>query len=53
MIAFLAWIMILFSGIDGVRILSVIAGVPALFFLLVVTVSLLLLVIDPKKYLRD
>lgn len=53
LIAFLAWIMILFSGIDGVRILSVIAGVPALFFLLVVTVSLLLLVIDPKKYLRD
>ncbi|MBN3519148.1 BCCT family transporter [Algoriphagus lutimaris] len=53
LIAFLAWIMILFSGIDGVRILSVIAGVPALFFLLIVTVSLFLLVLNPKKYLGD
>lgn len=53
LISFLAWIMILFSGINGVRILSVIGGVPALFFLLLVSAGLILLLIKPSRYLRN
>jgi len=51
LIGFLAWVMITFSGIDGVRILSVIGGLPAMFFLLLVSVSLILILINPKRYL--
>ncbi|SFO38347.1 Choline-glycine betaine transporter [Algoriphagus ornithinivorans] len=46
-----AWIMINFSGIDGVRILSVIGGLPALFFLSLVSIGLALVSFSPKKYL--
>lgn len=53
LIGFLSWVMITYSGIDGVRILSVIGGLPALFFLLLVTVCLLMILISPKKYLGD
>lgn len=52
LIAFLAWIMITFSGIDGVRMLSVMGGLPALFFLLLVSVSLILVLASPSKYLK-
>jgi choline-glycine betaine transporter len=51
LIGFLAWVMITFSGIDGVRILSVIGGLPAMFFLALVCGSLILILINPKKYL--
>jgi choline-glycine betaine transporter len=51
LIGFLAWIMITFSGIDGVRILSVMGGLPAMFFLFLVCGSLILILISPKKYL--
>ncbi|MBN3582102.1 BCCT family transporter [Algoriphagus aestuarii] len=53
LIAFMAWIMIMFSGIDGVRILSVIGGLPALFYLLLVFVSLFLIWLNPSRYLKD
>lgn len=53
LIGFLSWIMITYSGIDGVRILSVIGGFPALFFLGLIVISLLLILISPKKYLKD
>lgn len=53
LIGFLSWVMITYSGIDGVRILSVIGGLPALFFLLLVSVCLLMILISPKKYLSD
>ncbi|SMP25636.1 Choline-glycine betaine transporter [Algoriphagus winogradskyi] len=53
LIGFLSWVMITFSGIDGVRILSVIGGLPALFFLLLVSVCLILILISPKKYLGN
>ena len=53
LIGFLAWVMVTFSGIDGVRILSVIGGLPALFFLLLVSVSLLLILLQPGKYLKN
>jgi len=51
LIGFLAWVMITFSGIDGVRILSVIGGLPALFFLFLVAISLVLILVNPRKYL--
>jgi choline-glycine betaine transporter len=53
LIGFLSWVMITYSGIDGVRILSVIGGLPALFFLLLVSVCLVLILVSPKKYLQD
>jgi len=53
LIGFLSWVMITYSGIDGVRILSVIGGLPALFFLLLVSVCLLMILISPKKYLDN
>lgn len=53
LIGFLSWVMITYSGIDGVRILSVIGGLPALFFLLLVSLCLLMMLISPKKYLSD
>ena len=53
LIGFLSWIMISYSGIDGVRIISVIGGLPALFFLLFVSVSLLMILISPRKYLGN
>jgi choline-glycine betaine transporter len=51
LIASLAWVMITFAGVDGVRMLSVIGGLPALFLIILATYSLLLLLINPKKYL--
>lgn len=51
LIASLAWVMITFAGVDGVRMLSVIGGFPALFLIILATYSLLLLLINPKKYL--
>lgn len=53
LIGFLSWVMITYSGIDGVRILSVIGGLPALFFLVLVSVCLLMILISPKKYLPN
>ncbi|SFT50018.1 Choline-glycine betaine transporter [Algoriphagus locisalis] len=53
LIGFLSWVMINYSGIDGVRILSVIGGLPALFFLLLVSICLILILISPKKYLEN
>lgn len=53
LIGFLAWVMITYSGIDGVRMLSVIGGLPSLFFLLLVSVCLLMILFSPKKYLED
>lgn len=51
LIGILAWIMISFSGIDGVRILSVIGGLPVLIFLLVIGIGLLVVSFNPKKHL--
>ncbi|WP_339864574.1 BCCT family transporter [uncultured Algoriphagus sp.] len=53
LIGFLSWVMITYSGIDGVRILSVIGGFPALFFLLLVSVCLLMILLSPKKHLTN
>ncbi|MEP0713858.1 MAG: BCCT family transporter, partial [Algoriphagus sp.] len=53
LIGFLSWVMITYSGIDGVRILSVIGGFPALFFLLLVSLCLLMILFSPKKHLGN
>jgi choline-glycine betaine transporter len=53
LIGFLSWVMITYSGIDGVRILSVIGGLPALFFLLLVSISMVMIIISPSKYLKN
>lgn len=47
----IAFVMIFYSGIDGVRILSAIGGFPAFLFLILITLSLILLSINPSKYL--
>lgn len=51
LMASLAWVMITFAGVDGVRMLSVIGGLPALFLISLATYSLVLLLINPKKHL--
>jgi choline-glycine betaine transporter len=51
LMASLAWVMITFAGVDGVRMLSVIGGLPALFLIILATYSLVLLLINPKKHL--
>lgn len=51
LMASLAWVMITFAGVDGIRMLSVIGGLPALFLIILAIASLTLLLINPKKYL--
>ncbi len=51
LMASLAWVMITFAGVDGVRMLSVIGGLPALILISLATYSLVLLLINPKKHL--
>lgn len=51
LMASLAWVMITFAGIDGIRMLSVIGGLPALLLILLATASLVLLVLKPKNFL--
>lgn len=51
LIAALAWVMITYAGLDGVRMLSVIGGAPAFFILILTATSLVLLVKNPKRYL--
>lgn len=51
LMASLAWVMITFAGVDGVRMLSVIGGLPALFLIILAIISLILILINPKKYL--
>lgn len=46
-----AWVMITFSGIDGVKMLSNLGGLPALFLLILCCVSMLWLVAKGKKLL--
>lgn len=46
-----AFVMIFYSGIDGVRILSAIGGFPALLFLFLITLGMVFVTFNPKKYL--
>lgn len=49
-IGLLAWIMITFARIDGIRMLSNLGGLPALFLCLAVAVCLIKVALNPKKY---
>ncbi|AWW31692.1 glycine/betaine ABC transporter [Echinicola strongylocentroti] len=52
LVGLLAWIMITFAGIDGVKMLSNLGGLPALLLLTGITISLNKLMWHPKKYLK-
>lgn len=44
LIGIIAWVMITYAGVDGIRMLSVLGGFPALFLVLLVSVGILHLV---------
>lgn len=48
-IGLVAWVMISYAGIDGVKMLSNLGGLPALFLLLVASIGLLVLVVRSWK----
>jgi len=45
-----AWIMITTAGVDGIKMLSNLGGGPALVLELIMTISLLKVAANPKKY---
>ncbi|MEW9673796.1 BCCT family transporter [Ammoniphilus sp. 3BR4] len=49
-ISFVAWVMISFAKIDGIKMLNNLGGVPALFLELVVLISLIKIAKSPEKY---
>lgn len=51
LLGLISWVMINYSGIEGVRILSVIGGLPAFFFLSLASISLFILSLKPNKFL--
>lgn len=52
LIGLLAWVMVTFAGINGVKMLSSIGGFPALWLLIGITISVNLLMWRPQKYLK-
>lgn len=52
LVGLLAWIMITFTGIDGIKMLSNLGGLPALLLLSGITISLNFLMWNPTKYLH-
>ena len=50
LVGVLAWIMITFARIDGIRMLSNLAGVPTLLLCCAVVVSALVVMLNPAKY---
>ncbi|MHC4504398.1 MAG: BCCT family transporter, partial [Planctomycetota bacterium] len=50
MIGLIAWVMICFAHLDGIRMLSNLGGLPALLLCLAVTVCLIKVALDPKRY---
>lgn len=51
LVGILAWVMITFAGIDGVKMLSNLGGLPALFLLATIMISLWKIMWQPSKYL--
>ena len=47
-IGLISWIMLTYSGIDGIRILSVLSGFPALFIVIVTALGLITFIVSPK-----
>jgi choline-glycine betaine transporter len=50
MIGLLAWVMITFARLDGIRMLSNLGGLPALILCLAVIIGLVKVTLNPKKY---
>ena len=48
LLAFMAWVMVAFSGIDGVRMLSNVGGLPALFIVIGLQLTLLRMAFSSK-----
>ncbi|PHS77346.1 MAG: BCCT transporter [Robiginitomaculum sp.] len=48
LLAFMAWVMVAFSGIDGVRMLSNVGGLPALFIVIGLQLALLRMAFSSK-----
>ncbi|WP_460545290.1 BCCT family transporter [Echinicola sediminis] len=52
LVGLLAWVMITFAGINGVKMLSNLGGLPSLLLLIGITISINLLMWQPHKYLK-
>jgi len=52
LVGLLAWVMITFAGIDGVKMLSNLGGLPSLWLLMGITISINILMWQPQKYLK-
>ncbi len=50
MVGLLAWVMITFARLDGIRMLSNLGGLPALFVCLAAAICLIKVALNPKKY---
>ena len=50
MIGLLAWIMITFARLDGIRMLSNLGGLPAMFLCIGATVCVIMVALNPRKY---
>ncbi|MDA0991311.1 MAG: BCCT family transporter, partial [Verrucomicrobia bacterium] len=50
MIGLIAWIMISFAHIDGIRMLSNLGGLPALFLCSGAMICVIMVALNPKKY---
>ena len=50
MIGLLAWVMITYARLDGIRMLSNLGGLPGLFLGLAVAICLIKVAMNPKKY---
>lgn len=50
-IGLMAWVMISYAGIDGLKILSTLGGFPALFLMIVVLIGWVRLVVNRKKWM--
>jgi hypothetical protein len=50
MIGLVGWVMVSFARLDGLRILNSLGGFPALFLCLGVTVCVIMVAVNPRKY---
>ncbi|WP_200976132.1 BCCT family transporter [Echinicola sp. 20G] len=53
LVGLLAWVMVTFAGIDGVKMLSSLGGLPALFLLIGITISINKMMWQPQKYFKN
>ncbi|MEM9991381.1 MAG: BCCT family transporter [Bacteroidota bacterium] len=52
-IGVVAWVMVTFAGIDGIRMASNLGGLPALFLILAMSVGVIRLLLKPEPLLKD